>query len=166
MALSNFFSEVMAGRGMDAVNKEASRVGVGAKKEINRLGTKATGALRYGEKVAGSVSRFGDKVSQTANSIGAFTGPIAMATGAIPLVGNIASGVNAGVNAIGRGGQLLSSSAKESEKIMKTGQGLIRSGRSLMEAKSGGDVVATARDIARTGRQQYKSSKSMFDKIR
>lgn len=162
MGLSNFFSEVVAGRGMEAVNKEANRVGGGVSKEANRLGNKASAGLRYGEKVAGEVKRFGDKVSSGASMVQNFTSPIAMATGAIPVVGNIASGINSAVGAIGSAGRGISSVAGEAQNVIKTGDKLVRSGRSLLEAKSGDDIIKTARDINRAGREQYKSSKSLL----
>jgi hypothetical protein len=165
MGIGNFFSEVVAGRGMDAISKESNRVAGVASKEVNRLGDKAHGVLRLGEKVAGDVAKFGDKVAHTAEQIQNFTAPIALATGAIPVVGNIASGINSAVGAVGAGASTISDVARHSQGVIKTGDKIIRSGRNVLEARSGADLVSTARDISRAGRDQYKSSKSLIKEI-
>ena len=151
MGLANFFNEVASGRGMDAINKEANRVGGNATKEANRLGDKATNVIRLGEKVLDKVGAFGDKISGVAGKIENFTDPIADFTSGIPIVGSVAGLVNKGVKGAGFIGDSISEGAKTSKSMLEKGDKLIRTGRGILEAKSGADVVKTARDIARQG---------------
>ena len=151
MGLANFFSEVAAGRGMDAINKEANRVGGNVKREAHRIGNKAQNAIRFGEKVADKVGQFGKKVSDVAGKIETFTDPIADFTAGIPIVGTAASIVNKGVKGVGAIGSAIEEGAGATKSMLEKGDKLIRTGRGMLEAKNAGDVMKTARDIARTG---------------
>ncbi len=151
MGLANFFSEVASGRGIEAINKEANRVGGNVKKEANRLGDKASNIIRLGEKVADKVGQIGDKISSVAGKVETFTDPIASFTAGIPVVGTATALVNKGVKGAGMLGEGISEGAKATKSMLEKGDNLIRTGRGLLEAKSGGDVIKTARDIARQG---------------
>ncbi len=151
MGLANFFSEVASGRGLEAINKEANRVGGNVKKEANRLGDKASNVIRLGEKVADKVGQIGDKISSVAGKVETFTDPIASFTAGIPVVGTATALVNKGVKGAGMLGEGLSEGAKATKSMLEKGDNLIRTGRGMLEAKSGADVIKTARDIARQG---------------
>lgn len=128
MALGNFIGEVFAGRGLQATQKEAKRLGKKAAPSINE-------GFRLGKKATGSVSRIGHKVADVANIVQPFVG-------AIPGVGNA-------VSAIGSGASMLAGAADTANRALGMGQNIVRSGRGFLEAGSAGDVMATARDIQR-----------------
>lgn len=151
MGLANFFSEVASGRGLEAINKEANRVGGNVKKEANRLGNKAQNVIRLGEKVADKVGQLGKKVSDVAGKIETFTDPIADFTAGIPVVGTATALINKGVKGAGMLGSAVEEGAKATKSVLEKGDNLIRTGRGVLEAKSGADVIKSARDIARQG---------------
>lgn len=166
MGLANFFSEVAAGRGLDAINKEANRVGGSAKKEAHRIGNKAENAIRYGEKIADKVGQFGAKVSDVAGKIESFTDPIADFTAGIPVVGTAAALVNKGVKGVGALGSVVEEGAGATKSMLEKGDKLIRTGRGLLEAKNAGDVIKTARDVARQGGDIKKDINRMGTKFK
>lgn len=151
MGLANFFSEVASGRGIEAVNKEAKRVGGGVNKEATRLGNKASNGIRLGVKIADKVGYLGKTISDTAGKIESFTNPIATFTAGIPVVGTATALVNKGVKGFGMLGEGLSEGSELSKSILQRGDKILRTGRGILEAKSGADVIKTARDIARQG---------------
>lgn len=161
MGLANFFSEVVAGRGIEAINKEANRVGGNVKKEANRLGDKASNVVRLGVKVADKVGQLGKKVSDVAGKISTFTDPIADFTAGIPVVGTATALVNKGVKGVGALGSAVEEGAGATKSMLQKGDKLIRTGRGMLEAKSGSDVVKTARDIARQGGDIKKDLKKL-----
>ena len=149
MGLANFFSEVASGKGMEAINKEANRVGGNTKKEVNRLGDKAENVIRLGEKVAEKVGQFGKKVANVAGAVENFTDPIADFTAGIPIVGSASALVNKGVKGVGAFGSAIEESASATKSMLEKGNKLIRSGRNVLEAKNAGDLIQNARDVAR-----------------
>jgi hypothetical protein len=151
MGLANFFSEIASGRGIEAINKEANRVGGNVKKETNRLGDKASNGIRLGVKVADKVGQFGKKVSDVAGKVSTFTDPLADFTAGIPVVGTATALVNRGVKGVGAFGSAVEEGAGATKSMLQKGDKLIRTGRGVLEAKSGGDLIKTARDIARQG---------------
>ena len=166
MGLANFFSEVAAGRGMDAINKEANRVGGGAKKEANRLGDKSQNAIRFGEKVADKVGQLGAKISDVAGKIESFTDPISDFTAGIPVVGTAAGLINKGVKGVGALGSSIEEGATATKSMLEKGDKLIRTGRGLLEAKNAGDVMKTARDVARQSGDIKKDINRMGTKFK
>jgi len=128
MGFSQFMGEVFKGRGLQATQKEAKRLGKKATPAVND-------AFRFGKKATGQISRIGHKVKDVADTIQPFVGPV-------PVVGNV-------VSAVGTGAGMVAGIADTANKAIGMGENIVRTGRGFLEAGSAGDVMATARDIKR-----------------
>ena len=129
--------EVFKGRGIQAIGKEANRLGTKAAPAVNN-------AMRFGMKATSTASRIGHKVKDVANMIQPFVGPV-------PIVGNVVSGV-------GTAAGMIAGAADTANKAIGIGQGIIRTGQSAFNnASSGADIMSAARDIRRQGGEGMKT---------
>ena len=145
MGFGNFMGEVFAGRGLQASQKEAKRLGTKAAPAINE-------GFRLGNKATSTVSRIGHKVADVANTIQPFVG-------AVPFVGNA-------VSAIGSGASMIAGAADTANKALGMGQNIVRTGRGFLEAGSAGDIMSTARDIKRQGRDAGQTIGSLQSQVK
>lgn len=138
--------EVFAGRGIQAVGKEANRLGKKAAPAYNN-------AMRFGQKATGEVSRIGHKVQQVASMVQPFVGPV-------PIVGNVVSGVATGAGVV-------AGLADTANKTLGIGDNIVRTGASAFNnASSPGDVMAAARDIKRQAGEGRKSLGSLQQQVK
>lgn len=130
---------------------------------IKRLGKKvehgASEALRLGHKVTSAGARLGSKITHLSKAAQKFTSPIASAAAGIPVLGTVAGMADKAARAGEIVGGGLSKASAAGDKLLDTGESLVRAGRGVMEAKSGGDLVATARDMKRIGSQGIQEGK-------
>ena len=130
---------------------------------IKRLGNKVSHGLseakRLGHKVTAAGARLGQKITNISKAAQKFTSPIATAASGIPVIGTVAGLADKAA----RGGEILgkgiSAASEAGGKALATGEALARAGRGIMEAKSGADLVATARDMKRIGSQGIQEGK-------
>jgi len=145
MGFSQFMGEVFKGRGIQAVQKEANRLGTKAAPAVND-------AFRFGKKATGEVSRIGHKIHDVASMVQPFVGPI-------PIVGNVVSGVASASGAI-------AGAADTANKAIGMGQNIVRTGRGFIEAGNVGDVMSTARDIKRQSKEAGQTIGQLQSQVR
>lgn len=120
---------------------------------IKRFGKKIDGAidkgLRFGERAAGAAKKFGDRVTHVASEAHKITGAASSMLAGVPVLGTaagLADKAAMGAMAAGKG---ISGAAGTAQSAIGAGQNIVRTGKSMMEARGGGDIKASMRDIQR-----------------
>jgi len=144
--------------------------------DIKRLGTKIEGAvgkgLRFGEKAAKSATRLGDKIAHVAGKAQEVTGAASSMLAGVPVLGAAAGIADKIARGAEMGGKALSAAGGTASGAIGAGQNIVRTGRSMMEARGGGDLKASMRDIQReagnikgAGQDLRSQAKSMGTKL-
>tara|TARA_R110000803_G_scaffold93185_2_gene160693 strand:+ start:1375 stop:1833 length:459 start_codon:yes stop_codon:yes gene_type:complete len=144
--------------------------------DLKRFGTKVAGGvsagLRFGDKVAKGATRLGHKIASVASDAQKYTGAAASLLGGVPVLGTAAALANKFAMASEVGGNALSAAGTTASGAIGAGQNIVRTGRSMMEARGGGDVRASMRDIQReagnitaSGQDLRSQAKAMGTKL-